>query len=117
MLAASESQCTAFTGVREVAGTVNSKSSATNVPDKLGDERVPNSAPLSVAFPSTRNGMSVGPPNAFTNGRHSSRLDVEIENLNLEDAARVPSPVTFDEGVVKLNCASSSESLLPRYFP
>src|SRR5581483_2056050 len=117
MFAASESQWTGFSGVREVAGTVNSKSSATKLPESVGEEKVPPAAALNVALPSIRNGKFVGPPKASTSGRHSSRFDVEIVNRNFDVEASNPSPATLDDGVVRLNCASSSESLMPRYFP
>src|SRR5579859_2559048 len=117
MLAARESQCTCCCGVREVAGNVNSKSCATSVPARVGDENVPLATPLNVALPSTRNGTLVGPRKAATSGRHSSRLEVEIEKWIVEDAARVPAACTFDAGVERLNCASSNSSLAPRYLP
>src|ERR1700758_1979331 len=108
MLAAKESQCTGFSGVREVAGTVNSKSSATRVPFKVGDENAPAAVPLNVALPSTRKGRSVGPPSAATKGRHSSRLEVEIETCRVDEEARIPEACSLEAGVVKLNCDSSS---------
>src|SRR5215467_14531874 len=104
MLAAKESQWTGFAGVREVAGTVNSKSSATNVPATVGEENDPPADPLNVALPSIRNGRLLGPRNACTSGRHSSRFEVETDSRSLEDAASVPAPTIFDSGVDKLNC-------------
>src|SRR5215467_5238547 len=116
-VAPSESQCTGFSGVRDVAGTVNSKSSATRVPARVGEEKLPPAAPLKVALPSTRKGRSVGPPSALTRGLHSSRFEVETERCSLEDAASVPVPAIFESGVDSENCPSSRESLLPRYLP
>src|SRR6478672_6039422 len=117
MLAARESQCTVFSAKCDVAGTVNSKSSATNVPASVGEENVPAAVPLKLALPSTRNGRFVGPPRAFTKGRHSSRSEVEMEKRSRDVAANVPWATTFDSGVVRLNCASSNESLAPEYLP
>src|SRR5215467_223139 len=117
MLAARESQCTAFSGVRDVAGTVNSKSSATSVPASVGEEKVPAAVPLKAASPSTRNGKSVGPPRAFTSGRHSSKSEVETEKCKRDVAASKPSAAILDDGVVRLNCVSSRESFAPRYLP
>src|SRR5947208_12566506 len=96
---------------------VNSKSCATSVPASVGDEKVPLATPLKVALPSTRNGTLVGPPRACTSGRHSSRLEVETVKRIVEDDASVPAACTFDAGVDRLNCASSSSSEAPRYFP
>src|SRR5579872_5469293 len=117
MLAARESQCTGFSCVREVAGTVNSKSSATKFPAKVGEEKDPAAVPLKLAFPSTRKGRFAGPPRARTSGRHSSRFDVEIEKRKREDSASIPSAATLDDGVVTLNCVSSRESFAGRYLP
>src|SRR5579859_721643 len=117
MFAARESQWTGVSGVCEVAGTVNSKSSATSVPVRVGEENVPAATPLNAAFPFTRNGKLVGPPNAATSGRHSSRLEVESEKRNVEEAAKSPEASIFDAGVFKLNFVNSNESLAPRYFP
>ena len=95
----------------------NSKSCATSVPARVGDENVPLATPLNVAAPSTRNGRFVGPPSAVTSGRHSSRLEVETETCSVEFTASVPEACTRDAGVDKLNCVSSSASLAPRYLP
>ncbi len=103
MLASSESQCTCCSGVREVGGMVNSKSSATRVPATVGAEKVPSATPLKVALPFTWNGRLAGPPRAATSGRHSSRLEVETEKCSVEVAARIPEACTRDAGVDNLN--------------
>ena len=100
--------------VREVAGMVNSKSSASSVPATVGSENVPSATPLNIALPSTRNGRLVGPPHAVTSGRHSSRLEVEREKCSVEVAAKIPEACTREAGVDKLNSPSSSESLSAR---
>ena len=69
---------------------MNSKSSATSVPAKVGADRVPPATPLKVALPSIWNGRFAGPPRAVTSGRHSSRFEVETERRMVEEAARVP---------------------------
>src|SRR5580693_9139189 len=99
MLAARESQCTYRSGVREVAGRVNSKSCTATVPDNVCAENVPPATPLKVAVPFTRNGRLAGPPSAVTSGLHSSRLEVETERCSVEDSARVPEACTLDAGV------------------
>src|SRR5439155_6727075 len=86
-LPARESQCTCCSGLREVAGKVNSKSSAASVPASVGDEKVPPATPLNVALPFTRNGRLVGPPKAVTRGRHSSKLVVDTEKCRVDEAA------------------------------
>ena len=112
---ANESQCTSFCGVREVAGTVNSKSCATTVPLRVGDEKLPPATPLNVASPSTRKGRSVGPPRAAIRGRHSSRFEVETETRTVEDDASVPDASILESGVVRLNLDNSRESFAALY--
>src|SRR6202167_345416 len=103
MLTARESQCTCVSGVREVAGAVNSKSVAASIPPRVGAENDPPTTPLNVALPSTWNGRLVGPPNAVTSGRHSSRLDVETAMCRVEEPASVPEARIRDAGVDRLN--------------
>src|ERR1700685_3898862 len=109
-LTASASQWISFAAVRALAGSLKTKSSATKVPVRVGEEIVPPTMPLKVALPFKLKGRSAGPCNATTNGRNSSRLEVETESRRVEEVESAPEADTRDAGVLRVNCESCNES-------